>query len=339
MICWQKATLPLWLLSIIGCIGLSDAASLCTPFPYFDSHDHAVCPIDATAPIWQSKSLDSVWVKGDACHGSERSQFCTFTHPRFNRGLGIALITTDAILEDISSSFTVQAPDSDGERHAAVAPYEAKVIPGKGVGLIAPRDIRQGELIMARTPAVVVDGKAFKDLGTNDLTQALAQAIMSLPQQHQHEYLQLSTHDDATTYEERVYKVFATNNFRTKFKSGQDFHSTFTEGLAPLFHVRKFLFVCSNLTRSLAVSRLNHECRPNSGYHFDASTLSQKVYAARDIHSGEELSIAYYEYGRMNAPSSTHADCHGQSNSSPRNAAEPIKIPLGIRMHLQALYC
>ena len=50
------------------------------------------------------------------------------------------------------------------------------------------------------------------------------------------------------------------------------------------------------LTSSFAVSRLNHDCRPNSGYHFDASTLSQKVYAARDIHVGEELSIAYYEY-------------------------------------------
>lgn len=229
MICWQKATLPIWLLSIIGCLCLPDAVSLCTPFPHFDSQDHAVCPIDATAPIWQSNSLDSGWVKGDACHGLGPSQFCTFTHPRFNRGLGIALITTDAILEDILPSFTWQTLDSELDSPAAVPPYEAKDIPGKGVGLIATRDIRRGELIMARTPAVVVDGTAFNNLSTNHLTQALAHAIKSLPQQHQHEYLQLSTHDDATNYEERVYKIFATNNFRTKFKNGQNFHSTFTE--------------------------------------------------------------------------------------------------------------
>ncbi|KAH8783069.1 hypothetical protein F5883DRAFT_482789 [Diaporthe sp. PMI_573] len=125
---------------------------------------------------------------------------------------------------------------------------------------------------MARTPAVLVDGEAFNKLSATHLTQALAHAIKSLPYDHQHEYLQLSTHDDATTYEERVYKIFAKNNFRTKFHNGKDFHSTFTE-----------------------VSRINHDCRPNSGYHFDASMLSQKVYAARDIKVGEELSIAYYD--------------------------------------------
>lgn len=235
MICWQKATLPLWLLAGTGCLCVPDAVSLCPPFPYFDIHDHAVCPKDASEPIWGSDSLVGGWLKGDACHDLGPSQFCTFTHPRFNRGLGIALITTDAIVKDISSWLALQAPDPEVGKPAAVPPYEAKQIPGKGVGLIATRDIKQGELIMTRTPAVVVDGTAFNDLSTNNLTEALADAIKSLPQQHQHEYLQLSTHDDATTYEERVYKVFATNNFRTKLKNGKEFHSTFTEGWIILF--------------------------------------------------------------------------------------------------------
>lgn len=230
MIRWQKATLPLWLLSAIGCLCLSDAVPLCTPFPYFDTHDHVVCPIDATAPIWASKSLDLGWVKGDACHGLGPGQFCTFSHPKFNRGLGIALLTTDAILEDVSSWLILEPPDASPGSLAVVPPYDARQIPGKGVGLITNRDIRQGELIMARTPAVVVDGTAFNNLSTAHLTQALAHAIKSLPYDHQHEYLQLSTHDDATTYDERVYKIFAKNNFRTKFNNGRDFHSTFTEG-------------------------------------------------------------------------------------------------------------
>lgn len=237
MICWQKATLPVWLLSATGCFCLSDAASLCTPFPHFDTHDHVVCPIDATGPIWASKSLDFGWVKGDACHGFGRDQICTFTYPKFNRGLGIALITTDAILEDVSSWLPMQPPDAMSGGLAAIPPYEAKQIPGKGIGLIANRNISQGELIMARTPAVVVDGTAFKNLSPSHLTQALAHAIQSLPYDHQVEYLQLTTHDDATTYEERVYKIFAKNNFRTKFNEGKDFHSTFTEGLASPCHV------------------------------------------------------------------------------------------------------
>lgn len=250
---WQKATLPLWLLSAIGASCLSDAASFCTPFPYFDSQDHAVCPIDATGPIWASKSLDLGWVKGDACHGLGPSQFCTFTHPRFNRGLGIALITTDAILEDVSSWLTLQPPGARQESLAAVPPYEAKQIPGKGVGLIANRVIRQGELIMARTPAIMVDGAAFNNLSTPHLTKALAYAIKSLPYDHHHEYLQLTTHDDATTYEERVYKIFAKNNFRTKLNNGKDFHSTFTEGSTTLRHTSVLspdVSTCSVTTKS-----------------------------------------------------------------------------------------
>jgi hypothetical protein len=234
MIRWQKATLlvvPLWLLSAIGCQCSSDALPLCTPSPYFDTHDYAVCPIDAAGPIWASKSLGLGWfVKGDACHGLGPGQFCTFSHPKFNRGLGVALITTDATVQDLSSWLILQPEDASSEVLAAVPPYEAQQIPGKGVGLIANRDIKQGELILARTPAVVVDGAAFNNLSTAHLTRLLAHAIEALPHDHQRDYLQLTTHDDARTYEERVYKIFAKNNFRTKFKNGKEFHSTFTEG-------------------------------------------------------------------------------------------------------------
>lgn len=43
------------------------------------------------------------------------------------------------------------------------------------------------------------------------------------------------------------------------------------------------------------VSRLNHACRPNSDYVFDSDTLTQTVFAARDIDAGEELTVTYQE--------------------------------------------
>lgn len=46
---------------------------------------------------------------------------------------------------------------------------------------------------------------------------------------------------------------------------------------------------------NLTVSRLNHACRPNSEYFFDDRTLSQKVFTARDIDPGEELTVTYSE--------------------------------------------
>lgn len=239
-----------WLLTVISCSSLSEAFLLCPLFPYFDSHEHAVCPIGASVPSWASNSLDSGWLKGDACHKLGSDQFCTFTHPGFNRGLGVSFVTRDAILKDVSSMLASEVVNAENGSIAAVPSYEAKQIPGKGVGLIANRNITQGELIMARTPAVVVDGTAFNNLSTIHLTQALAQAIKSLPQGHQKEYLRLSTHDDVATFEERVYKIFATNNFRTKFTNGNDFHSTFTEGLT----IRSHVIVCESddLTRSVS---------------------------------------------------------------------------------------
>lgn len=48
------------------------------------------------------------------------------------------------------------------------------------------------------------------------------------------------------------------------------------------------------LTRD-AVSRFNHDCRPNADYWFDPQTLVQHVYATRNIYPGEELSLSYME--------------------------------------------
>ncbi len=44
------------------------------------------------------------------------------------------------------------------------------------------------------------------------------------------------------------------------------------------------------------MSLLNHDCSANCNYYFDLATLSQKVYAVRDIMPGEELTVGYIEY-------------------------------------------
>jgi SET domain-containing protein len=49
------------------------------------------------------------------------------------------------------------------------------------------------------------------------------------------------------------------------------------------------------LELTVAVSRLNHECAPNLGYYFDKGAWEMRVYAVRDVMSGEELTISYVE--------------------------------------------
>ncbi len=40
---------------------------------------------------------------------------------------------------------------------------------------------------------------------------------------------------------------------------------------------------------------MNHDCASNCNYYFDVTTLTQKVFATRDIMPGEELSVGYTE--------------------------------------------
>lgn len=101
----------------------------------------------------------------------------------------------------------------------------------------------------------------------------LARGVEDLSPTHRDEILELSTHDGARTYEERIGKIFGTNSFSTGFHDGKsNFQSLFA-----------------------TVSRINHSCRPNCAYFFDGNTFSQSVIAARDIEPGEELSVAYIE--------------------------------------------
>lgn len=277
------------------------------------------CPIHAN-PVedheFSSSPQQHGWVRGDACQTLGPAEFCTFTHPSFNDGLGLSLITTTARLEALFLSSpaltpaaqpsTKKIPWARGAGATAGPSFHAADIPGKGVGLVADRRIAAGELVLARTPAVLVDERGFAGLGEAPLRRLLGQAVAALPRGHRRQYLDLSTghddddddvepgdgRDDGDDDDEKVYQVFAKNNFRTRITDDADFHATFVDG-----------WLCFGLTcefnletdMSCAVSRLNHACRPNCGYHFDTATLSQKVYAARDILPGEELTVSYIE--------------------------------------------
>ncbi|RYP11884.1 hypothetical protein DL767_011287 [Monosporascus sp. MG133] len=208
-------------------------------------------------------------------HGVTRGRYL-FTNPSFNRGQGISVITTPESLAKIASRTVFKnavITENSPIPPESPVPYHVAEFPGKGFGLVAAVSLRDGELVMSRTPAVMVNAKAVSNLGRDYLAGLLRNGVERLSSEHKYQYLNLSTHDKAATYEEKVYKIFKTNSFRTGAHDGEsDFHSTFTE-----------------------VSRLNHDCRPNCAYYFDHTTFAHKVIAVRDIAPGEELTISYYE--------------------------------------------
>lgn len=181
---------------------------------------------------------DSQWYRSDECHRVGHEEFCAFTQPSFNAGHGIALVTTAEVLQKMVSLPVFNDPGAQklARMQSASPAYRDEQIPGKGIGLVAKRPLRNNEAILSRAPIVMVVDTAFKRLGRARLTELLTQAIGDLPEAYQGEYLNLTTHRDVETHPEKVYEIFMKNDFVTpvQIEDIVEFHSVFPQGQSPL---------------------------------------------------------------------------------------------------------
>lgn len=186
----------------------------------------SICP----SYLYPGNLQSELWARGDACQSLGSTELCSFTNPSFNGGFGLSLVTSPERLEELLLMPSLIQSTTKRPYTQAAQSYHDEVIPGKGIGLVASRPIAAGELILARTPAVLVDEDGFGGLGEGPLKHLLVQAIGALPQEHRTQYMNLSTHGDVNSYDERVYQVFAKNNYRTRITNTNDFHAAFVDG-------------------------------------------------------------------------------------------------------------
>ncbi|KAI2602052.1 SET domain-containing protein [Hypoxylon sp. NC1633] len=222
-----------------------------------------------------STSPLKAWKPSGLCRGVRNQRFCVYTHPSFNKGDGVSVITTKESIATIAtrSAFLNDKGGGRTERDLKSLPYREVEIAGKGIGIVATRTIRAGELVIARTPGIMVNERATQTLEKKVLSELLVRAVDNLPSAHKDTLLNLSTHSDPSDYGDKIYKILTTNCFRTGYHDGVNpFYSLFAE-----------------------VSRANHDCRPTCAYYFDHEDFHHKVLAVRDIMPGEEITIAYYD--------------------------------------------
>lgn len=222
--------------------GIIQQTTFCPVEPFGTWRVSGICPVEGLKSIGNATttttktrtSPEDDWVRGDLCHeipGGSESKYCTFTHPSFNHGLGVSVVTTPEIFQKFAG-----LPVFGRNRHhdhlegEMASPFRDVQIPGKGVGLVATRPVEASEVYMARTPAVMLDDTAFRLLGRSRLTALLTKAVDDLPHAHRAEYLNLTTHSEVGSHAERVYEIFMKNNFRTEVHNLKVFHSTFTQG-------------------------------------------------------------------------------------------------------------
>ncbi|RYP70443.1 hypothetical protein DL771_005484 [Monosporascus sp. 5C6A] len=99
-------------------------------------------------------------------------------------GGGIVLVTSQRNADIVSSFPTVLDADA-----ASPPPFYAADIPGKGVGLIANRTIRRGELIMMRPSTMMVQIAAHHGLDPENRDRLYKRALSRLPKRAQDSFM------------------------------------------------------------------------------------------------------------------------------------------------------
>ncbi|KAK6951975.1 hypothetical protein Daesc_006501 [Daldinia eschscholtzii] len=213
----------------------SQTCAVPSPLRIFDTQ---ICvssdgpPAEHGGPLGEASSPLKKWKSGGICRGARADKFCVFTNEVFNRGEGVSIITTARSISTISTrpAFLTDKAEAIDSNSKSAVPYREVEIPGKDIGLVATRAIRAGELIMARTPAIMVNENAINTLGKKVVSELLIRAADNLPSQHRESLLKLSTHGSTSDYGDKLYKILQTNSFRTGYHDGiNPFYSLFTE--------------------------------------------------------------------------------------------------------------
>lgn len=203
------------------------------------------------------------------------SELCVYTSENFAGGRGISFFTTPAIAEEIVGLVPFRDPTflSLHDINLFRGNWYTQKIPGKGVGMLAKRDIDRGDVIAAYTPVLVAYTE--KMLGKQEREKFLRLAINRLPGPTREAYFNLATvHGDDPDI--LAQDIASANSFGVQLGGGGSLEG----GKA---HLAVFP----------ENSRLNHACAPNAQWRLNSSQLVQWVVGARPIAKRDEITIAY----------------------------------------------
>ncbi|KAF8850985.1 SET domain-containing protein [Acephala macrosclerotiorum] len=216
---------------------------------------------------YERTQASSPWTHTPECIHSDGNteEYCVYTNNTFAHGRGISFFTSPTIATRIAelSAFTNQSVH-DNVNNFEDPPWEVRDIPGKGNGLFATRELHRGDLILADTPVGILESDAFL-LDYPIGYRYLHTAFDRLPDATKDLVMRTAAHSPGDPYMERI----NTNAFAGDFEGKPHF----------------LLYPETSL--------MNHDCRPNTLYYHDTSTLIHATYASRTILPGEEITITY----------------------------------------------
>ena len=166
--------------------------------------------------------------------------------------------------------------------------YEVKQIEGKGLGIVAVKDISKGTLILKETPQMShIDALTPNLQGSHEALQIWIKKVISLFNEmnlaDQAEYMKLHSH-------------FENENSFGLISEFLGLIYTMVNDGKKADEILKIIgiFIANNYENSLSIqiSRFNHSCKPNA-IHSEFN----EVWAVCNIKAGQEITTSYKEDG------------------------------------------
>lgn len=160
-----------------------------------------------------------IWSQTPTCikHADHSSTFCVYTSDSFASGRGISLFTTPEDAQRLVNLPAFTNPDEvlRSANNDADPPFEAESLPGRGIGLIANRELRRGDVIFSHTPVLVVNEDVFEVFYEHqrDRNVFLNKAVERLPTHSRDSFMALHGHFGG----DHVMDAIDTNSFAVTF--------------------------------------------------------------------------------------------------------------------------
>ncbi|TEA18705.1 hypothetical protein C8034_v011914 [Colletotrichum sidae] len=207
----------------------------------------------------------------------QERQYCVFVDSRFDRGKGIAVITTPSRAQHLFNS-NGSMLDRFGPSHEPL--FTTRVTGIKGRGIFAIRHIAAGDLIAQEPPIFFLDNNLVEDISSREARDGLqALAISKLPRTTRETVRDL--YGDGPTGNRTLQLLI--NSYGVSGGPAKSWPGVDDESDSGMYAVHA------------NISKINHACRSNAAPQWDWNLLAHRLYALRDIAVDEEITISYFD--------------------------------------------
>ncbi|EGF99295.1 uncharacterized protein MELLADRAFT_68703 [Melampsora larici-populina 98AG31] len=203
--------------------------------------------------------------------------FCIYLNYGFNQGRGMVILCRRSALQGIIEQTFKPESSLLKEMNRSSGKFNVVDMPEKGgKGMIASQKYLIGDLILTSYPVLILtlEDELWEVSESFDLEKTLV------------DYLPLETRAEIAT-------LHGEGETEVSWMMSVIWRNSFALTLEDEPYMALFLDPSGSLMRANFARRANHDCRPNTIYHTDQTTLKLNMYAAREIEVGQELVTTY----------------------------------------------